>query len=487
MSYQGTIGSNLLNSYGIYGDLMGLIRNIKYLLVIILVVNLLIDTLVILYSKKAYGNAKTPASVNSALYKQKINIKRRSLISILAISTAIAVIGVFYIVCFNFALREYAFAGYYDFENGKFGDYYTEKNIPVKNSPVFDEYMDVPLCRKIAGTNYYEIIQITVERMTGETETLIPYYDAGMRKYNYIANNVNFNTGKAIGTMDKVVGVSTIVKYRGIALTGAMMSLRLPAGENVTFVNEKPLYLIVPFYFLYLTTMVFIVVVFTVFIYRLILAYAVQKESFVGKILGVFGVIISEFLKFLNSLTLVVVFLIVNLALQKIGARAIENAEFINWQNLTFRESIASYTSIQVIIILMFSIVFIAEIKHHYKSMRDSDEFRYYKIIGMNEKELNYVYNRKYGKYLLGRLVFQNIMFVFNINWFICYVFNQKREFFDTIGVTYSVSFENIFTKTLLNNPGNAGLFDYFFLFTLNLILFTAYMLCKKRLNGGIQ
>jgi hypothetical protein len=185
--------------------------------------------------------------------------------------------------------------------------------------------------------------------------------------------------------------------------------------------------------------------------------------------------LLNEVLSFLNILTLVVIFILVNIFIQRVFD--------IQWENKTFFSSVICYAIIQIIIILLFSDNYLNEINNQKNKILNSNEFHYYSLIGMSSNDMLSIYHKKYGRILRLKLIIQNILFVFNINWFVSYAFNVWRDFKDTIGITYSISFENVFTKIVHLDGVNIGWINISILIIINAILFILYYFFQKKLD----
>jgi hypothetical protein len=81
----------------------------------------------------------------------------------------------------------------------------------------------------------------------------------------------------------------------------------------------------------------------------------------------------------MNALTLIIVFLLLNLFIQR-------NFE-IEWLNKTFTATVVSYILIQMVIIAMFNAACLSEIASHAKTLLLSNEFKYYDTIGLSAKD----------------------------------------------------------------------------------------------------
>jgi hypothetical protein len=472
------IGSNLADGYSIGSDINAsliIIDNIMYLLIIMYLINIIIDIAVIFLTRgKEDEKPITDETGNTfeVLPQKKKNI---------SVKLSISLFLVIYTGLFIFNLKEYAFAGYYDFHENKnrtVGAYLDFKNIKADRYPedVYLSYADTPLCEQIEGTAYYSLIQITFQDKEDNVFDLIPFYDKGDVNYYYIRDNKNTQGKFDLSLTDRVLSINRITKYKNIAFSGEMISFRLGAGTSRTIYGAKPSYLIIPFYIFYFFTIVLIAVIFTCMAYNFIIKYHIFGKSRFNCLFDITKKTVKEILFFLNSLTLIVLFQLMNIFLQR-------NID-ISWKSNDFLFSFLSYVIIQFVIILMFSSTYAGEISIHVKKYIFSDEFKYYGLIGMDPKSRRYIYDKKYGRFLLLKLIFQNILFVLNINWFLSYVFNVWPAFKDSIGITYAISFENIFTKIIYlesvsTNPGN-----YMILAALNVVLFVGYYYCQKRMDS---
>jgi hypothetical protein len=336
-------------------------------------------------------------------------------------------------------------------------------------------YADTPLCEQVEGTAYYSLIQIAFQDKEGNVFDLIPFYDKGDMNYYYIHDNKNVQEKFDLSLTDRILSINRITKYKGIAFSGQMTSFRLGADTSRTIYGTKPSYLIIPFYIFYFFTIVLIAVVFTCLMYDIIVKDCILGRLKFNCLFAIIKKVANEILFFLNSLTLIVLFQLVNIFLQR-------NVD-ISWKNNDFLFSFLSYGIIQFVIILMFSGTYISEIVLHVKKYIFSNEFKYYGLIGMDPGSQRYIYNKKYGRFLLIKLIFQNILFVLNINWFLSYVFNVWSAFKDSIGITYAISFENIFTKIIYLESVRTNPANYMILVALNVLLFVGYYYCQKRMD----
>jgi len=288
--------------------------------------------------------------------------------------------------------------------------------------------------------------------------------------------------GSGISSADRIINIRTVEKYNSpIAFTSAMTSFRLPVDTNRARFSDKPLYLIIPFYIFYFLTLLIIVVAFTWFVYFIVTKIYLVRNERVKKRFHVISKIANSIFDFFNSLTLLVVLLLVNLFLQQ----RIMLTDNWNWINASFCLSLISYVLIQLVIVFMFTSTYKDDIANHIKRIYSSNEFKYYERIGVCDGNRYYIYNKKYGRILLLKHIFQNILFVFNINLFLSYAFNKWTQFDDLIGITYAISFENIFTKILALRPDTAEIYNFAILGVINVLLFSLYYYYQKKLSSG--
>lgn len=487
-----SIGSNLSDGYMVDSDIDGsliIISNIMYLLLMMYLINTIIDVFIVIFSRRsedkksasepraegAYSFREASITVTSDENTRFPFLPGKKGLKVFFIAAFFAVYAG--LLVFNF--KEYAFAGYYDFyenRNRTVKDYLDFKDIGNDRCPE-DVYLyyNVPLCEQVEGTAYYSLIKIKVQDKDGSIFDLIPFYDKVEKDYYYIHNNMNMQKIFDLSLTGRILSIDSIIKYKAIAFSDEMTSFRLGTGTSRTIHSAKPVYLIIPFYLFYFFTILIIAVVFSCLIYRLIVKYYIHGESKFNKLFTVFGKTAGELLFFLNSLTLIVFFQLVNFCIQR--------KMDISWENKGFLASFISYSIIQIVIILMFSDSYIREIVLHVKKYIFSNEFKYYNIIGMSRKTRHYIYDRKYGRFLLLKLIFQNILFVLNINWVLSYILNVWSAFSDSIGITYAISFENIFTKIIRLESVRTDPVNYVILAVLNIFLFAGYYYYQKKMD----
>jgi hypothetical protein len=497
-----SIGSNINNFYNNKGiSTEGLIVTIFYIIFILFIINTVIDIIIYLHKHKEkheiYQNNNNDNPILPVQSKNKL---------VIILTFAIAI----FLILFIFTKKEYAFAGYYNFSEKDIekGNLYTllsdyeNSNIGIENNMEYYELIDGVLKPKseynipffIKKNNYYSLIKITKKDYNGECRKLIPFYDKiNTPQYSFIENAIYtkglLNSG--ISKLDKIVNIEYIDKYKNVAFTDIMTGFRLSTFSNKTEFYDKPLYLILPFYFLFYILLLLITITYTYFVYYLITKYIFiiqNKERYYN-----LKKYLNEVFMFLSALTLLVVLLIINLIIQRLSATS-------SWENKSLTNVIISYSLIQIIINFMFTAAYKDDILNNINNIIDSNEFKYYNTIGINSKNILYIYNKKYGSTFILKQIFQNIIFLFNINWFICYVFNYLRDFNDSIGITYTISIENIFTKVMLFNfaefninlkeniftlLNSSAFYNYIILFGINMILFIGYNYYQKKLSLG--
>jgi hypothetical protein len=475
-----SVGSNLLNGYIDPDGAIIMIRSIFYLLLVMFLLNTCFDVFI----KYLYKNEKHEED-DAAERQVRGTIARKPNTKLFLKAAAAAGIAVVYIVLFIFNQREYAFAGYYDFsENqhrtfGMFLDYFKIDEDGCSPDLIY-QYKDAALCRQEGDPPYFYIMELGIENENGEIKTLVPFYDKKERRYFFIQGNTNQQRLFDISYTDKIVSVKNIKKYQKIAFTREMTKFSLPADKASATTISKPLYLVSPYYIQYFMTLLIVVVAVVYSIYTGISKYYFMTRRKSDRKLLILVKIFNEILFFLNTINIVVIFLLINLLF-----RRLQSNNTLTWENQTFIVNIFSYCIIQILIAFMFSDSYITEISLYLKRMLKTKEFYYYSLIGMWSERQYRIFHLKYGKNLLLKLIFQNILFVLNINWFIVYAFNTWRKFTDTIGITYAISFENIFTKIIRYESVRTGIYNFIILIVFDTILFLGYYYSQKRLVKG--
>jgi hypothetical protein len=464
-----------------------MVRNISYVLIIMFIINVLIDLVIQFFNirKEATEEKNGGGTVDRLAEKTTAYVLSGDTYSPRKkpfFKPALLVLGCLYIALFVFNQKEYAFAGYYDFSGknvpmvGELLQYIKTYSDGVPDS-LEEKFALIPFYEKTANSNYYKIVRFDVLDSLGEMRHLYPYYDV-VEGYCYIDGTHNFMRLRGISSEDRIVDVQIVEKYKYVPRIGSgiLTDLRLPADSNRALFTKRPLYLIIPYYLFFFLTLLFITIGLTWAVYRGITGCLFRTEGEPGRLIKILGRCTSEVLLYLNTLTLIVIFLLFNQLLESDLASA--------WENRAFYSTFISYAIVQIAIILLLSGIYVNEVILHARKLLSSREFDYYSLIGMEWPYRYSIYQKKYGSVLFTKLVFQNILFVFNINWFISYAFNMWFDFTDNIGVTYSISLENILTK--LTNFYGVTMEDYNFIIiaVINLGLFAGYYYYHRKLIG---
>ena len=482
-----SVGYNLVSGYIDY-DAIVLIRNIFYLLMVMFLINTCFDIIITFFQR--YDNHRDndddtkDDAAGVAEPKEKNSIGKKINAKTFIKIAVIVFIGIVYFLSVSFNQREYAFAGYYDFESNQrrtLGMFLEASNIKEDSvhSDIIEQYKNAPLCEQKGNPTYYSILQLVIESENGDIIKVIPAYD-NRQRYFFIQENRNMQGLYDISFSDRIVSVERIDKYQSIAFTNAMTSFSLSADRNVPS-STKPLYLILPFYLSYFMTLLIVVITIVCCIYFAVSRFYFSRRLKSDKKIIISGKIFNQILSFLNTVNIVVVFILINLAFRQLRSGGADMT--LEWENQTFIINLLSYFLIQILITIMFSDSYISEITLYLKRMRNTDEYTYYNLIGMSNERQYQIFNKKYGHNLLLKLIFQNIMFVLNINWFMAYAFNAWRSFTDFIGVTYAISFENIFTKIIQNQSVRTDMYNFAILIVVNVILFGCYYYYQKKLK----
>jgi hypothetical protein len=449
-------------------------------------INTLIDCFVLLFQKQEENPAILRESTKEIIASGKKPWKE---------TVPIASALILYAALIVFCQREYPMAAYYDFEINR------EKSI--KNA--IDQWgisydggvldaLEMPLCQKLENGPGYTITTLEITDKENTKRTIIPIFEKTKSPgtFYFIEGSVN-RQGKDVlsPANDRLTGIKTITKYNDVLfqvfyslpkIGKAETGFRLPADLSKSIFAMKPLYFIAPYYLVYIATLIMIVYFISLIVYcfsvkRYIDAYyekAQTKNKTIKKLVHGF----QEYgLLFLNSITILLVFLLANRFIE----RMVIDEWF--WINNSFLINIASYILIQIIFVFMFSDSYKLEINLHAKKILTSEEFQYLRLIGVGPKWLYQNYHTKYGAGFFRKLLIQNIFFVININFFISYAFNVWPVVNDHIGVTYAISFENIITKIVHEKPNGAEAYNYIILGLFYFILFLIYYISQKRLE----
>jgi hypothetical protein len=280
--------------------------------------------------------------------------------------------------------------------------------------------------------------------------------------YRYTRNLIDTQNRLDFNWNFNIIDVKQDLKYKLIAFTQKTAAFQL---QNSEVPLEKPLYLIIPYYIFYFVILLLIVIGIVYLGYYTITSSYFRKRN--SLITFFAGKLFHELVLFLNSLTIILVFLLINHWFQK-------NFR-INIENIRFSSTVVSYILVQIIVAIMFTDSYFDELASFTRRIRAADEFRYYKLIGMHPKSQYGIFKKKYGNSFNLKLIFQNILFVLNINWFIVYAFKVWRNFDDSMGITYAISFENIFTKIIHYDRSRTDWHNILFLIILYAVLFSGY------------
>jgi hypothetical protein len=465
-----SIGINLLDGYN--SDSVLLLQNVFYILFVIVIINSITDFFIEL-SKKT---KKTHVPISEPVSLPKFSITKKYLI------LALVFLAVFLgLLLFNY--QEYAIAGYYDFEVNSqrtLADIVEKYNLSVDSAAAGDIKSGLKLCAKGEKGYGYNIVTLKISDPSGNTHDIIPFYEKTDRKYYYIENLKNMQKKQLNGT---ILAVSSTLKYETWDKIFSLIpflgkentAFRLQADTSKSAFSIKPLYLISLFYLFYFLTLLL-----AVFIVSKAVYFSVVKDVLYGVCGQKQGIILRGAKKllfysnrFFNSFTLIMVFFATNMAIQ--------NNMSVQWENEGFFLNAAVYFIFQLLLSWMISDSLRQEIELHAIKIFGSDEFKYYREIGMAPEGRYKIYNSKYGKRLFIKVLIQNVFLTLNINYFVSYAFNTWSAFKDNIGLTYAISFENIFTKTVHLRRGSAPWYDFFIYIMFYILLFGLYMYFQKK------
>ncbi|MDR1074408.1 MAG: hypothetical protein LBL45_12200 [Treponema sp.] len=484
-----SVGVNLLNGYS-QMDAIIIIKSGVHLLSVMLIINIIIDiALSFLQGKESALHKNEGGSEKRRLDKRdfpsaehdsqdgvKIAMPVKAILKKYYKSIMIGTISFMAFIALGaFCYYNYPIAGYYDFERNKnktVNDFIVKRGI--KTEGLDEAALNTPLCQN-AG-NGFLIAKIELSDRNGVNYTIIPFYDIGGTTFHFIQGNVN-KQGSGIAKTDVVTNIGVMKKC--ILFPEVATAFRLPAGTSRNFFGTKPLFLILPFYAFYFILLLLVVGAVTFVLYAGVVKRRILKENGCGvsRWRTAANGVLANIVKYLNALSLIVVFILVNFFIQ---------TRFnTQWENYSFILNMTSYIIIQLLIVCMFSATFLQEMRLHIENIAASQEFKYYRIIGMNAAEQRAVYNKKYGKIFFYKIYIQNILFALNINWFISYAFNVWRTFRDSIGLTYSISFENIFTKIVHLKSVKSDWFNYVIIVAMYGSLFAFYYFIHRDARGS--
>jgi hypothetical protein len=486
----GSIGKSIIDSYSRSNGTLNLVYNITTLIFINIVMNLVIDCLIIFSSNKSVSGKDNIGNITKEHLKYENNNmfpkrKKSFIITVVGLSS---IVFIFYIASILFNNKYYAIAGYYDFSEDSrrtvgnlFSFYKTNIRVNIDlPKGTLEKYGDTPLVKKSECGDYFTVIVLYVQNKCNTT-TLLPYRDPETRRHFYIDGNINLGE-KEFSPEDTIIDIGSQDVFKNMPFIEKTKSFRLQTGIGKNLFVNKPLFLIIPFYFCFFISLCLVTIIFTWLLYKLTIHFQIRKN---GKIQVMASKSFNLVLVFFNSITLLVVLLIVNLFLQrhKVGFTQINI-------NSTFFDVLFNYVIVQVVVNFMFCLSYKNEIAQHINYIFSSNEFEYYDRIGMDTRRKKYIYKKKYGDNLLLKYISQNILFVFNINWFLSFAFNRWDEigakvFTDKIGLTYAISFENIFTKIISLRKDFVAIHDIVSLVILNVILFWGYCIFQRKFYNG--
>jgi hypothetical protein len=479
-----TIGFSLIRNYR--DQPVAFIHGILYIIFMMFAVNTLIDCFVLLLQRQEDKSAIPREYTKEIIPRERNSWKKTACITAALILYAALVV---------FCQREYPMAAYYDFEINR------EKS--VKNAVdqwgiVYDSgvlhALETPLCQRSERGPGYTIAVLEISGGENAKRTIIPIFEKTKTPgtFYFIEGSAN-RQGKDVlsPANDRLTSIKTITKYNSVLfqifyslpkIGKAETGFRLPADLSKSTFAMKPLYLIAPYYLVYMATLIMIVYFISLIVYRFsvkrcidVYYEKVQKQNkTIKELIYGFG---DYGLLFLNSITSLLVFLLANRFIE----RMVIDKWF--WINNSFLINITSYTVIQIVFVAMFSDSYNLEINLHAKKILTSQEFQYLRLIGVGPKLLYQNYHTKYGKGFFHKLFIQNVFFVININFFISYAFNVWAAVNDHIGVTYAISFENIITKIVHEKPNGAESYNYIILGLFYFGLFLVYYISQKRLE----
>lgn len=478
-----TIGFSLISNYR--DQPVAFIHGIIYIIFMMFTVNTLIDCFVLFLQKQ-----EEKPTILREYTKETIALGKKPWEKIVPVVSAL----ILYAALIVFCQQEYPMAAYYDFEINR------EKSVKnameqwgIKYDSGVQDALETPLCQKLENGPGYIITTLEISGGGNTKRTIIPIFEKTKSPgtFYFIEGPVN-RQGKDVlsPANDRLTGIKTITKYNGALfhvfynlpkIGKAETGFRLPADLSKSIFAMKPLYLIAPYYLAYIATLIMTVYFISLIVYlfsvkRSIDAYykSQEKNEMIKKLVYGFG---EYGLLFLNSVTILLVFLLANRFIE----RMVIDEWF--WINNSFFINIASYTFIQLVFVFMFSDSYNLEINLHAKKILTSEEFQYLRLIGAGPKLLYQNYHTKYGKGFFHKLFIQNVFFVININFFISYAFNVWPAVNDHIGVTYAISFENIITKIVHEKPNGAESYNYIILGIFYFSLFLIYYISQKRLE----
>jgi hypothetical protein len=481
-----TIGFSLIRNYR--DQPVAVIHGILYIIFMMFAVNTFIDYVVLLLQRQEDKPA-IQWEYTKEIVTRKKNLWQKN--------AFIAAALILYAALIVFCQREYPIAAYYDFEINREK---SVKNVIDQWGIVYDsgdlKALETPLCKNLENGPGYTITILEISGSENTKRTIIPIFEKTKSPgtFYFIEGQAN-RQGKDVlsPAHDRLTGIKTITKYNSVLfqifyslpkIGKAETGFRLPADLSKSTFTMKPLYLIAPYYLVYIATLIMIVYFISLIAYHFSVKQCIgmdykyekgqEKNKMLKNLIYGFG---KYGLLFLNSITSLLIFLLANRFIE----RMVVDKWF--WINNSFLINIASYTVIQIVFVVMFSDSYNLEINLHAKKILTSQEFQYLRLTGVGPKGLYQNYHTKYGKGFFHKLFIQNVFFVININFFISYAFNVWAAVNDHIGITYAISFENIITKIVHEKPDGAELYNYIILGVFYFVLFFLYYISQKKLE----
>jgi hypothetical protein len=356
---------------------------------------------------------------------------------------------------FIFCQFQYPFAAYYNFDENTLktlDDFINVKtnNVPesvVFSDPDYDIHKNRSLCQIGKGNLYtrYNVMIFNV-KYNNKSMKIIPYFYKGRPQTIYSQNNSLSNLRQNM--------IIENIGYRSITVPSFLdykiyLGANLDQGQGLN--GNKPVFLLLPFFLLYFLILFFVVFSITFLVYRKALLNSFnQREGGFLKFGGHAGKILVEYL---SAITIVGTILIIN--------RFINHYLNITWQEKPLYLNLIVFVILQIIIVIMFSDNYTMTFNKTIRKFVDSDEYNYYKLIGMNNNYIIDIYNKKYGNFMLHNQTFQNLFFVIAVNFFIVYLFTVIQDFEDYIGIKYTLGFENVFTRLVCERKTDIAASEY--------------------------
>jgi hypothetical protein len=437
------------------GDYITVLLVIRDIFITLCIIDTIIDC--IISSKKTDGQKeeKTNSWKEEKVLGIRIRFNQKIVLSVSALLVICAGL-------FVYNIKMYPIVGYYDFALNQEHRHVLEGFIEDQNlfvNPNLD-IQDKTFCKE--SKNGYALLECVIE-IDGKKTVILPFYDRA-EGYGFIQNNT-YRSQETLPMSAKLVALQEKTLN---AANGKLINFRLPFDTEKAKSRNVPFSLVLPFYLFYFLILGIIVVLITYLFYHFVYNSVIGVRSSSRTIK-----IIRAFVLFLNAITLVILIFIVN--------KYMEIRLMTKWRELSFVSSMLSFAAIQFVITLMFSDNYIDEIKNSIEKIMSSQEFNYYRMIAVDSERQFTIFSKKYGNKLLLRICIQNLLLVFNINWFISYAFNIWDNFTDSIGITYSIGLENIITKLVTLN--RAGLESYSIFIILYGMLLIAYLVLQYREN----